>query len=1091
MPSNSDGGPTAWFTPGYAKLGPGFAFHASDLSTYPNKQEAGTLWYHPHDQGLTRINVYTGLAGYYFLRGPAEEAAKLPGWSGDDKVQEVTPAGKAPTFNGTNSYLPEVEIAIQDRMFNVNGELYWPVAPTNPEIHPFWTPEFFGDIMTVNGKAWPYLSVAPRKYRFRMLEGCNARFLNLWLQGRGVTAPVITVIGSDGQIMDTPAVLDAGQGKTLFMAPGERFDVVIDFTGFKNGTIITLMNNAPAPYPTGTPVSAGTTDRIMQFIVNGNMVSANGGTPSDKSKVPSNLRAANPMVKLTDFAGNLAPGVKPDVKRQIILNEVTGAGGPAQVLFNNSHFDANSPIPGAPQDFGGPTELPTEGTTEQISVINTTVDAHPIHIHLLQWQLVSRQAFDVAGFMTAYQTAWASHLPLLPEWPAGQGYPGGSGSPQPYNTPNADGAVGGNPAITPFLMGPVIPANPEEMVWKDDIKSFPGQVVTYIVRAAPTDRPINAAKSQLMFPFDPSLGPGYVWHCHIIDHEDMDMMRPLIIQPSPLRFPQITDQPSAVKACLGTPTYFEVTAKSATTITYQWQVSKDVGVTFTDLTNTPPYKGVSTNSLKIDPATTSLTNYLYRVVLTNVDGVTTSNTASLIVNTLPIPTITGNNSVCTGSITNVYTSEAGMTKYSWSVSTGGTITSGGTTADNKITITWTTSGAKTVSVNYTNENGCRALAPTIFNVTVSPLPVITLTGPSSVSANTSNVYTTQTGMTNYSWAISAGGIVTTGGTPKDNTITVKWIDPGTQTVSVNYANANDCSAMSSKIYNVTVNSLPVPTFIEFPDNNSCRLKIVTYTTQGSQKNYVWTFSGKSGTDYSIISGGTKTNNSTKLIWLTTGSKTVTANYTNADGITGVAPAVSTITVVNLIPSTPSNFTASSNHVTRGQSAMYTVPFEAGVNYNWDYWGSGVTITGSSNSVLVNYSSTATSGTLLVTVSNGCGTSLPRVLFVTVDRKKEKSGILGETNPVTYDLPSAQNELKAYPNPSNGPVIFEFRIGENAKATLDLSSMSGQLIDRIFDANVEAGAPQNVFYDKSLAPGVYLYILRWNNQLLTGKLIITR
>jgi len=918
MPSNSDGGPTAWFTPGYAKLGPGFAFHASDLSTYPNKQEAGTLWYHPHDQGLTRINVYTGLAGYYFLRGPAEEAAKLPGWSGDDKVQEVTPAGKAPTFNGTNSYLPEVEIAIQDRMFNVNGELYWPVAPTNPDIHPFWTPEFFGDIMTVNGKAWPYLSVAPRKYRFRMLEGCNARFLNLWLQGRGVKAPVITVIGSDGQIMDAPAVLDAAQGQTLFMAPGERYDVVIDFTGFSNGTVFTLMNNAAAPYPTGSPVSAGTTDRIMQFIVNGKMISANGGTPSDKSLVPSNLRTANPMVKLTDFKGHLASGVKPDVKRQIILNEVTGAGGPVQVLFNNSHFDAASPIPGAPQDFGGPTEMPTEGTTEQISVINTTVDAHPIHIHLLQWQLVSRQAFDVTGYMKAYQNAWASHMPVLPEWPAGLGYPGGSGSPLPYNKPNADGAVGGNPGINAFLTGPVIPANPEEMVWKDDIKSFPGQVVTYIVRAAPTDRPINASKSQLMFPFDPSLGPGYVWHCHIIDHEDMDMMRPLMIQPSPMRFPQITVQPSAIMACIGNPANVAVTAKSATPITYQWQVSKDAGVTFTNLTDASPYTGVSTSSLKIDPVATILINYLYRVVLTNDDGVTTSNAVLL-----------------------------------------------------------------------------------------------------------------------------------------------------------------------------TVKSPPIPTFTDYPDYDMCRYKITTYTTQANQANYVWTFTGKSGTDYSIISGGTKTSNSTKLTWLTTGSKTATVNYTSPEGCKGVAPAVSTVSIVNMIPPTPSNFTASSNHVKQGQSVIYTVPFVEGVTYNWDYWGSGVTITGTSNSVLVNFSAKATSGTLLVTVSNGCGTSLPRVLFVTVDRKKEKSGILGETNPVTFDLPSAENELKAYPNPSNGPVIFEFRIGVNAKATLDLTSMSGQLIDRLFDANVEAGTPQNVFYDKSLAPGVYLYILRWNNQVLTGKLIVTR
>ena len=134
MPSNSDGGPTAWFMPGYSLLGPGFAYNASSLSTYPNQQEAGTLWYHPHDQGNTRTNVYTGLAGFYFLRGQDEEAAKLPGWSGDDMVREIQPTGNySPPFNKANAYLPEIEVAIQDRMFNVNGELYWPVAATNPE----------------------------------------------------------------------------------------------------------------------------------------------------------------------------------------------------------------------------------------------------------------------------------------------------------------------------------------------------------------------------------------------------------------------------------------------------------------------------------------------------------------------------------------------------------------------------------------------------------------------------------------------------------------------------------------------------------------------------------------------------------------------------------------------------------------------------------------------------------------------------------------------------------------------------------------------------------------------------------------------
>ena len=478
MPSGSDGGPTGWFMPGYSLYGPGFANGSSSLSTYPNKQEATTLWYHPHDQGLTRINVYTGLAGFYFLRGAAEETAKLPGWSGDDKVLEVAPPGTSGTFNGPNAYLPEIELGIQDRMYNTKGELYWPVAPTNPDDHPFWTPEFFGDIMIVNGKSWPYLSVAPRKYRFRVLDGCNARFLNMWLKDLATLnpqiAPSIIVIGTDGGLLDKPVILDPNAliAETLLMAPGERFDVVIDFSGFPDGTVFTLMNNGHAPYPNGDPVVIGLTDRIMQFVVNGNMVSVTtGGIAADKSSEligTTNLRTANPMVKLTDFNGNLTTGVIPAVKRQIILNEISTSEGPVEVLFNNSIFDNVMSLPGEPTRFGGPTELPVEGTTELVTMINTTVDAHPIHIHLLQWQLVSRQKFNRGLYMAAYSAAWA--LKGVSEWPAGQGYPGGAGSPFDYNTLNADGAVGGNPAVTSYTVGfSVIPANPEERGWKDNI----------------------------------------------------------------------------------------------------------------------------------------------------------------------------------------------------------------------------------------------------------------------------------------------------------------------------------------------------------------------------------------------------------------------------------------------------------------------------------------------------------------------------------------------------------------------------------------------------------------------------------------------
>ena len=549
IPSNSDGGPSAWFMPGNSLTGPGFPSETANVCTYPNKQESPTLWYHPHDQGLTRINVYLGMAGYYFLRQPGEDALHLPGWSGDDKVMEFTPPGKTATFNGANAYLPEVELAIQDRMFNVNGGLYWPVdEATNPDVHPFWTPEFFGDVMTVNGKSWPYMSVAPRKYVFRMLDGCNGRFLNLWLSSNPATGskdgPKITILSTEGGFLSSPVTIDPKLGETLFLAPAERPMVIIDFTGLE-GKTFTMMNDAAAPYPTGDPVIPGLTDRIMQFVVNGKMISAvhqaNQGKDKgkDMSKIPTNLRPSNALVKLTDFKGGIALGVKIAVKRQLLLNEIAGEGGPLMVAVNNSHFDEQMAMPGVPYSFGGPTEIPREGTTEIWQIINTTMDAHPMHPHLVQWQLVSRQAFDATAYMEqAWIPAWQGRgIPNYPtdQWGDYSPYPGGAGSPNPYNTLNSDGAVGGNPAIKDYLTGPIIPASPEEQGWKDAVKALPGQVSTFIVRFAPTDKPINAKPEQLIFPFDPSVGPGYVWHCHIIDHEDMDMMRPLMIKYAPIR----------------------------------------------------------------------------------------------------------------------------------------------------------------------------------------------------------------------------------------------------------------------------------------------------------------------------------------------------------------------------------------------------------------------------------------------------------------------------------------------------------------------------------------------------------------------------
>ena len=139
------------------------------------------------------------------------------------------------------------------------------------------------------------------------------------------------------------------------------------------------------------------------------------------------------MVKLTDFAGNIDPAITPAVKRQIILNEVMSFGGPAAVLVNNTYFEAALAIAGDPNAAGGPTEFPTEGTTEIIEIANVSADAHPMHIHLMQWQLVSRTPIDDVGYLQAYAEAWRTNKPDVPPYPAGSmDYPGGAGSPFDY-----------------------------------------------------------------------------------------------------------------------------------------------------------------------------------------------------------------------------------------------------------------------------------------------------------------------------------------------------------------------------------------------------------------------------------------------------------------------------------------------------------------------------------------------------------------------------------------------------------------------------------------------------------------------------------
>jgi FtsP/CotA-like multicopper oxidase with cupredoxin domain len=305
------------------------------------------------------------------------------------------------------------------------------------------------------------------------------------------------------------------------MAPGERADVVIDFSASAPGQVWTVRNSGNTPYPKGSPPKGSTLGRLMQFVVNGTMVDGPdaGNLAGDQSVIPANLRPTDPLVKLTNFNGAPAPGVEPSVNRQLTLNEVMGMGGPLEVLVNNTKWDGN----GMDDPGLGETELPVEGTTELWQIINLTADAHPIHLHLVQFQVVSRQKFNVMNYNKAYNSAF------------GGTFNPAAGPPLDYDTPNTDDAVGGNPAVSPFLQGKANPARPNENGWKDTHLVMPGEVTTFIVRFAPTDLPIDASDENLVFSFDPGEGPGYVWHCHIIDHEDNEMMRSYKVISNPSR----------------------------------------------------------------------------------------------------------------------------------------------------------------------------------------------------------------------------------------------------------------------------------------------------------------------------------------------------------------------------------------------------------------------------------------------------------------------------------------------------------------------------------------------------------------------------
>lgn len=441
--SASDGGPDQWFTnsgihgPEYRSVKPTSANAA--LYKYHNGQQAATLWYHDHALGITRLNVMSGLAGFYLLRDPA------------DPIAPLLPKGKF-----------DMPIVIQDRMFYPNGSFYFTDVGNVPDLHPYWNPEFMGDTIMVNGLVWPNMNVARGTYRFRLLDGSNARFYTLNFSN----GMPFTQIASDGGYLKSPVTMTS-----ITIAPGERAEILVDFSSLVPGQKVTLLNSANAPFPFGDPVDPATTGQIMQFTATQKAGPAMPTLPAD----------LNPT--LTGSFPNLPA---PTNTRIMTLFEVMNMtlGEPEGIFLDGKMWDA--PV----------SELPVQGATEEWKIVDITGDTHPIHLHLVQFQLVSRQAINDTPTTTPYYDDWVAlngQPPFMME------------TVTPLDP-------------TPYLVGSLTPPAPGEQGWKDTIQMNPGEVTTIRIRWAQQDG--NP------YPFNPTAGPGYVWHCHILDHEDNEMMRP-------------------------------------------------------------------------------------------------------------------------------------------------------------------------------------------------------------------------------------------------------------------------------------------------------------------------------------------------------------------------------------------------------------------------------------------------------------------------------------------------------------------------------------------------------------------------------------
>ncbi|MGI9382489.1 MAG: multicopper oxidase domain-containing protein [Methyloligellaceae bacterium] len=478
-----DGNPEFFYTRNNRVKGPqwdavpgGF----TNLFRYNNDVPAGNLWYHDHALGITRLNVYAGLAGFYFVRD--EYDTGLP----DNPL-------------GLPAFPYELAYAIQDRMFTRRGRLFYPSFPGDPFYDDFITgegavlppdlfpgggptalAEFFGDHMLVNGKIWPKENVEPRNYRMRLLNGSDSRFMVIRFRAVPLGATDLSLAGGPLSFhvigSDQGLAASASETDTLVFEPGGRYDIVVDFSEPALRGMRVIMENIGGDAPFGGDFGDALapedlfpdrqTDRIMAFDVV-RPLDTDAADAFDLSNIEFGPRVGEPT----------AP------TRRVALFEGKDEFGRLQPLLGTVANDLSSAT--AFTWFQATTENPTLNSTEEWEIYNFTGDAHPIHLHLVNFEILGRNKI----------TAVADEE-------------------NPQQVLQHNGEFGTVAAISNIQIGDEVNLGPAdgyvENAPKDMVTALPGQV------------------TKIKATFDK---PGrYVWHCHILSHEDHEMMRVLQVR---------------------------------------------------------------------------------------------------------------------------------------------------------------------------------------------------------------------------------------------------------------------------------------------------------------------------------------------------------------------------------------------------------------------------------------------------------------------------------------------------------------------------------------------------------------------------------